>query len=242
MSLTFAHINIERHRHLARIEPFLRERAPDVVCMQEVFESDIPFFREVLDAECFFVPMTLYPWQEGTTPEGVALFSRTGFLSTAFHQLGGWEGELTTYLDGTPVEKNETQRYVLATADIEHEGAVYRFGTTHFPVTDKGEMNEIQEGVLKKFLETTDLFTECVISGDFNAPRGREVFSRISEKFIDNVPLQYGSSIDGSLHRAGPIPFMVDGLFSRGGYAVRDVEMVCGVSDHCALVAQVEKV
>lgn len=241
MSLKLVHLNIERDKHLARIEPFLRQQNPDVVCLQEVFERDLPFFREVLNAECFFVPMTLNESAQGISPEGVAVFSRTGFASTAFHHLGGRIGELVPYLDGTPEQKNETQRYVLAVTEVSHEGETYRVGTTHFPVTDKGEANDIQRGVLDTFLDVTDSFEDCLISGDFNAPRGREVFSKLSEKFRDNVPQEYETSIDGNLHRVGPIPFMVDGLFTKGNHQVQDAFMQCGVSDHCALVATLAK-
>ncbi|MBU2103604.1 endonuclease/exonuclease/phosphatase family protein [Patescibacteria group bacterium] len=241
MNLSLVHLNIERDKHYKRIEPFLREQKPDVVCMQEIFERDIPFFREVLDAECFFVPMALNKSIHGMSPEGIAVFSRTGFTSTTFHQLGGREGDLIPYVEGTPGEKNETQRYVLALVEVPYEGKMYSIGTTHFPVTYKGEINEIQEGVLDAFLAATDSIESCLITGDFNAPRGKEIFTKLSENFTDNVPEHYKSSLDDNLHRAGPIPFMVDGLFSRGNHRVQNVGMQCGVSDHCALTAVVEQ-
>ena len=78
-----------------------------------------------------------------------------------------------------------------------------------------------------------------MLCGDFNAPRGGEIFGLLAQKYKDNVPQKYTTSIDGILHRAGPLPFMVDGLFSTPGYTVSHVEMVCGISDHCALIANV---
>jgi len=242
MSLSLVTLNIERDKHLERIKPFLLERQPDVVCLQELVEDDIQFFEELLGAVCFFVPMTRMQTDRGFMTEGVGIFSRTGFASTSFMQLGGKEGDLTTYVDGTSEEKNESQRYVLAVADIEHEGETFRVATTHFPVTVHGETNDIQLGVVNSFLSKIAGLGELVVTGDFNAPRGRTAFSLLADHLTDNVPLEYDSSIDADLHRAGPLPYMVDGIFSTSGYRVSEVEMVCGLSDHCALAGFVERV
>jgi len=82
---------------------------------------------------------------------------------------------------------------------------------------------------------------DFVLAGDFNAPRGKEIFSLLAERYTDNIPQKYTSSIDGTLHKAGPLPYMIDGIFSTPLYEVVDVEMVCGVSDHCAFKAFVTK-
>ena len=80
-----------------------------------------------------------------------------------------------------------------------------------------------------------------VLAGDFNAPRGGEIFSHIAERYTDNIPPHYTTSIDGTLHRAGPIPFMVDGLFTTPSYRAKGVHLEFGVSDHAAVAATIEK-
>jgi hypothetical protein len=88
---------------------------------------------------------------------------------------------------------------------------------------------------------------EFVLGGDFNAPRGGEMFSVLSSAYTDNIPLQYKTSLDLTLHRAarerGPQlgDKMVDGLFSTPAYSVSDVRLVDGVSDHMAVVATISK-
>jgi endonuclease/exonuclease/phosphatase family metal-dependent hydrolase len=78
-----------------------------------------------------------------------------------------------------------------------------------------------------------------ILCGDFNAPRGREIFSRLAKRWHDNVPLHYVTSIDPKLHRAGPLQLMVDGVFSTTDYRVRNVVLHQGVSDHCAITADI---
>ena len=81
--------------------------------------------------------------------------------------------------------------------------------------------------------------------GDFNAPRGGEIFSALATRWHDNIPGTYHTSLDLSLHKAGKVDgerlatLMVDGLFTTPGYRTSRVELVPGVSDHCAIVAEV---
>ena len=50
-SIRLVSLNIERRKHLNRILPFLQEYKPDVVCMQELFEKDVPYFEQALGIE-----------------------------------------------------------------------------------------------------------------------------------------------------------------------------------------------
>ena len=82
---------------------------------------------------------------------------------------------------------------------------------------------------------------EFVLCGDFNAPRGGEMFAELSSRYTDNVPASYLSSLDPKLHRAGNLERMVDGIFTTPTYLVSDVEMYSGISDHCAFTATLQK-
>ena len=81
---------------------------------------------------------------------------------------------------------------------------------------------------------------EIVFCGDFNAPRGGEVFSTLATVFTDNIPSSVTTTMDNALHRVGDKlrPLVVDGLFTRG-YKASNVRVVCGVSDHCAVVGEI---
>ncbi len=237
-ALSLVSLNIERDKHLDLVIPFLKERNADVVCLQELFDADIPRIEEALGARCFFLAQNRYPSERGAVAEGVGIFTRFPVLDARSLRYAGNEGALALFKEGgTTEEKSATQLYALAFATIEKDGERFKLATTHFPWTENGEADDLQREAVARMLDLMAGEGELILCGDFNAPRGREIFSAIAEKYKDNVPVRYATSIDGSLHRAGPLPYMVDGLFSTPGYAVSDVEMICGISDHCALAA-----
>ena len=69
-----------------------------------------------------------------------------------------------------------------------------------------------------------------------------EAFDRIARKYKDNIPKKYKTSLDQNLHRVKGLQYMVDGLFTTPGYKASNVKLVDGVSDHVAIVADIEKV
>ena len=234
--LSLVSVNIEGDRHLDRVLPFLAERAPDVVCVQELFEKDVPHFESAIGSGVF-VPMT----RHRPTLQGIGIFSVFLGRSQSFHYAGGSE-DLVNF-DTTSMEaRHRTQRRVLLTAEITKDGVLFKIGTTHFTWTPDGEADEYQRADLAGLFTSLEHEDEIVFCGDFNAPRGKEIFSAIAARYHDNIPPHYTTSLDSALHRAGPLPYMVDGLFSTPGYAVTNVELVCDVSDHCAIVADIERV
>jgi hypothetical protein len=67
----------------------------------------------------------------------------------------------------------------------------------------------------------------------------------LADKYSDQIPVDIKTTLDASIHRSGSKPdfpeFVVDGLFTAGKYKVSDVRVVSGVSDHCALIANIEE-
>lgn len=234
-------LNVERSKHLERILPFLQEVQPDVVCMQELMERDVPIFEKALGATSVFAPMGIHGDDGNLDTMGVGMFSRLPFTSTSMHQYAGYKGPLLYHDTTSDQSRYDTTGYFLAVGEVEKDGARFKFGTTHFVWAPGGGANGLQRESLTNLLDDLAEQGEIVFCGDLNAPRAGEIFSKISEKYTDNVPVEYTSSIDGTLHKAGPLPYMVDGLFSTPAYVVSDVEMVSGVSDHCALVASVSR-
>ncbi len=237
--LRLVSVNIERSKHLDRIIPFLLERDPDVVCFQELNESDIPQFIAALGGELVFAGHGMHPAdppEEGSILQGVAIWTRNPVVT---HMKSYYVGSEKTVLHAPP--------HYLASAnaclsvDINHAGAIFRIVTTHFTWTPDGEPSDLQRTNLTGMLAILDGSGEFVLCGDFNAPRGGEIFSSLAARYKDNIPSKYTTSIDGALHRAGPLPLMVDGLFSTDAYAAHDVSLESGVSDHCAIVATVVK-
>ncbi len=238
-SLRIASINIERSKHLTRVEKFLKWYQPDVLCLQELCARDIPFFEDFMGNKLTYAPMCLHAAEVDLEPIGVGLVA-----------WGAMENVTVSYYEGIgnnprPIQFLETDDHKSADPTSIDNALIFgtyqgfRIATTHLNVTPKGESTPFQLAsaarLLKLAKEEATRAGGLLMTGDFNAPRGRPTFSLINEEFEDGVPASYTTSIDGNLHRAGPIPFMVDGLFHTQSYKLMDAQLHTGVSDHCAL-------
>lgn len=240
--LKLVSLNIERSNHFDLIEAFVREVKPDVLCLQEVMEHDIPYIKRITGtSEHLFAPMTKYIKEGPDAFFGVAIFSKTRILNPSVEYYSGnphdfKEFDVTNLLD--------TMYRVFIQGEVQKGNQTYTIGTTHFTWTAdalSGEVDLVQRRDMEVLIPLLQRSGEMVFTGDFNTPRGNPTFSMLTDNFKDEVPLKYTTSIDGSIHRAGPMELMVDGMFSTPEYKVSNVEMVCGVSDHCGLVAEVTK-
>lgn len=239
MSVSLISLNIEGRQHLDRVASLVRARTPDIFCVQELCRADVPLFASALGAAGHFVPMCVSPrWDDEI---GLGIFTHFPATYTATPYAGN-TGPLRV-ADRTSMEtRYETQTHLLLTASVSIDGEEWMIGTTHMPVTEGAAETAYQREALQGLLAATRMHDDIVFCGDFNAPRGRAIFSALAAAYRDNIPAQYETSIDGELHRAGPLPLMVDGLFSTSAYSVSDVELVSGVSDHCAIAATVARV
>lgn len=240
MSLKLISVNIERSKHLERVLPFLRGERPQVVCLQELCEIDVPLFREIFPS-LHFVPQTKETELDGRVlVHGCAI--ATASASTRYD---------TAYYAGDPAIMPESNAAdpstfinnngVLISADIEGDQGLMRICTTHFTWSADGQATDLQREHMRSLLDVLTKRDEFVLCGDFNAPRGREIFGMLASRYKDEIPPSYMTSIDASLHRAGNLQLMVDGLFTTPAYTAQNVSLVGGVSDHLAIVAEVRK-
>jgi endonuclease/exonuclease/phosphatase family metal-dependent hydrolase len=242
--LRFVSINIEQDKHLDSVLVFLKEQNPDIVCLQEVFERDIPRFEKELGMRGLFSPMSQWSSTSNDTTEiiliGVGIFTRLPVTQTFAQYYSGDLPTLHIYAEQT----NNADARVFLSAVIDVFGTLYTVGTTHFTWSAHGEADDRQRNDVKSFLEKLNRFSDGIVfAGDFNAPRGKEIFSEIEKRFKDNIPKEYMTSLDQSLHRAPDAVrnLMVDGIFSTPEYVLTNVALHFGVSDHAAIVADVEK-
>lgn len=242
MSLRLISLNIERDKHLDLAVPFLKAESADVVILYELLEENISLFESALGAKCFFAPMTRYPTAHGPALMGIGICTKlAGDFSVA--QYAGNPGDLTDFIhEGNPANGIRTAKYLLARVSVRKESETARILATHFPWTPDGHADDIQRASADALLALLDQEKEFVLCGDFNAPRGREIFEHFASRYHDNIPASYGTSLDGAIHRAGPLPYMVDVLFSTPGYRVSDVELRFGVSDHAAVIGAISKI
>jgi len=239
--LALTSVNIERSKHLSKVATFLRARAPEVVCLQEVVADDIaPLCQRLGYAHHFYVPMSRFPEPDEPSSAGVGILSRYAFASTEAIWYAGAGSGLDVLDRSSEEARVATNRYSVALASIELRGATFTLATTHFPWTDKGGTSNLQRAACDTLLRLLK-GRSLVLSGDFNAPRGKEIFDRLVAQWKDNIPPTLTTSIDPVLHRAGPLQLMVDGLFSSDDYSVSEVALHQGVSDHCAITARISK-
>lgn len=243
MSLRMVSVNVERSKHLGRVLPFLREVQADIVCVQELCERDIPQFEKVLGLSCTYAPVGPHP---ADAPETEPVMTGVGvFAQDARVRIEYYKGSEENAMSG-PARSKATDA-PLITADVRKGEDGFRILTTHFTWTPDGKPSDEQRTDVGALLELLGMKGGFVLCGDFNAPRGGEIFSRLAMLYQDAIPPEYATSIDVSLHKVGTInpqemaDKMVDGLFLSSGYEASDVRLQFGVSDHAAIVATIRK-
>lgn len=239
-------INIERSKHFDLVVPFIRREAPDVLCIQELLQRDALVLADAYGSEPLeYAPMTRHQDEEGKPVTGVAVFSK---LTVVSHDAVYYVGTRDVIPEhGETPDRGARMNCAVALADIEKDGAVFRVGTTHFTWSERGLPDDTQRRSVRALIRVLEGLGEFVLCGDFNAPRGGEIFSVLAERYQDNIPPQYGTSIDLDLHRAGHLPAekmdekMVDGLFSTPAYVASGVRFEFGLSDHAGIIATIER-
>ncbi len=242
-------LNIERAKHFDLVFPFLEKEAPDIVCLQELARKDIDLFEKELSTTCLFAGMANHTSpDDGVVPGvvGLGMFSKLPVMHQGKqYYWGKGECEATEYDFSSAEAKHATESYAVAYQAVEKNGEKFQVATTHFPWTPDGSASDDQRQDLKTMLEILEQLGDVVLCGDFNAPRDGEIFAVLAEKYKDDIPMQYKTSLDITIHRDGKTKAnqladkMVDGLFTTRGYAASDVRLEFGVSDHAAIVSTI---
>ncbi len=242
-------INIEKDRHFKEILEFYKKEKPDVFCVQELLEKDLPLLKKELDIECAFQACRYeikspYPYSIGLK-QGIAIFAKN-IIDSGYIFYNGNPEELEKEFD--PTNKNDSE--ALVWVDVKNiDEKIYRYVTVHLPVTFKGESTPYQLEALNGLFKQLDTLGEFILCGDMNTPRGKETFNRLAKKYKDNIPLEYKTSLDKNIHKIGLEKFitegiqyyMVDGLFTTKSYQASEVKLIDGLSDHMAIIAEISK-
>ncbi len=239
--LKLVSLNIEGDKHFDRFLPMLEEEQPDVVCLQEVFAQDLPYLEQKLHMQSVYAPNVVYltPNQYGIAPRGtwgITLLSKLPLVQPVIHYYHGGKQRIPVFIDGQP---NSANRAVIL-AQVTKDEQLYQVATTHFTWSAQGKINEAQGRDFISLSQFLSHYSSLILTGDFNAPRGRELFQKFADHFQDQIPPQIQTTLDPQLHYAGPLDLVVDGLFTTPDYIVSDVKLVAGVSDHQAIVAEIE--
>lgn len=248
-SISLISLNIERSKHLGLVIPFITAHLPEVLCLQELAERDIPALEAAFGMPCIFAPCGVHP-SDDDSPDpliGVAIFTSFPVRSQSAEYYSG-SAEEARNAPAHPIFIDNP----LLSIEIEKEGRTFRIMTTHFTWTPNGSVSDEQRRNIVTLLDMLGRAGELVLCGDFNAPRMHEgapgeIFSLVAGAYKDNIPQEYQTSIDASLHRNGDTAAadlavkMVDGLFTTPAYQASDVALTPGVSDHYAITATISR-
>lgn len=243
MSIKLVSLNIEGQKHIDKVREFLEREKPDIVCLMEVFEDTLDTVTKGFEYS-EFAPGYLADQDEELVIAGERVW---GEVMMSHYPLQHVE---KVYLgdhnkSNLPKKENDNHTPVLIVADIEHANTTYRVATVHGTWTKGGLVTERQIKEMSKLIQTLK-GQELVICGDFNVPRGNEVYELLSKVWTDNIPSTITTTIDPHLHYAnkeqvGRLSLVVDYIFSTPSYRVSEVRVESGISDHCGLVATIQK-
>ncbi len=251
-SISLVSVNTEGHRHLAqRVIPFLRERQPEVVLLQDCYERGYKMVGDALGMEAVFAPherKELYFDHGDIEICGIATLSRYGFCDQdIFYYVRDGLSGLPMHQEfmHRPGEEVARLRRAALYTEVPKGSDRFRFGNVYFTWTPDGQASIYQRKDLQVLRNYFSMFPDLILCGDFNAPRGREIFDKLASVYKDNIPAEALSTLDPELHSAAKakgLQLVVDALFTTPGYRALDVEVATGVSDHCAIVANVARV
>jgi endonuclease/exonuclease/phosphatase family metal-dependent hydrolase len=237
MSIKLLTLNIEADRHLDRVEATIAEHLPDVVCLQEVLESDCARLASAgrYDVK-FSLSAHLPKWSGGHRNWGVAVLSRVPVRDQREYY----------YSENARIrvvsEPNDVRRVVVMT-EFDHLGQPYRIATTHFTWSPDGHIIELQTADFGRLSRVLSAYPDYALCGDFNAPRGREMFDKFIDELglIDHLPASVTSTLDPKFHRAKGLELAVDTIFSTPQYRVTETRVLEGISDHKGILARIER-
>lgn len=236
-------LNIERDWHYDRVLPFLKMEQPDVVCLQEVLDRDVERFKRELRMSGIFAPGAIANKGRGTQSLAKARVCDGNAIFTSLPVLDACERKYCGCSDSATVSPESIHWHKLLLAVRLRKGEnTFTVATTHFTWTPDGQPDDAQRRDLKALLRALEQFPDIVLCGDFNAPRGREIWTALAARYRDNIPSEYTTSLDQKLHMTPGLRYVVDGLFTTPYYRCSQTRLQCNVSDHCAIVSIIERI
>lgn len=236
-------LNIQSDVHLDLVCNLISQNRHDVLCLQEVYQADLP----VLESACGFhlefiaVAEVNQSLPNMGTPKGkwgIASGTRFPVMTTNSFQYRDLKQVLSIPDKKGPGQVIPSAMALQFVADNQTQTVV----TTHFTWSPNATISPLQISDcmnLKNYL--SQKYPDYLLCGDFNAPRGKTLYTLLQSGLIDHLPKDITTTLDGKFHYAGQLDLVVDTIFSTPEYRVSQVEVVGGVSDHMALVAQVER-
>lgn len=236
MTTKIVSLNMERHKHFDKVQSFLRKEDREIACLMEVCENDLRQLQGDNYPYVVYAPNDAMPSLEGKGTTGVAILSKKPIENPEKFYCGEDD---RAYLTEPGMG---THAPILITAQI---GDI-QLGAIHFTWTKDGLVDNRQRKHVEILLNYLKSKGEIVVCGDFNIPRPNEMYLEIAKQYKDNIPPEIVTTLDPDLHRAnfvkpGKLKFVVDYAWTSPRYSVFELQVVKGVSDHCAIIFSVEQ-
>lgn len=240
MPIKIVSINIEGDKHLVRILPFLKKVQPDVICFQEMFADDVPLFETELKGSIIFTPLTTMTIAHQTmnAPRGlwgIAVWTRKGVVV---------KKQIIDYYRGNELDVHEpfnpavpfSRAVQIVLCMVKKKR--FMVANTHFTWTPDGKADDRQREDQMKLLVLLKPYKDLILCGDFNAPRGQEVYRQFAQTYVDQLPEHITTTLDPELHRfKSTNTLAVDSIFTTASYKASSFSVETGLSDHKALIA-----
>ncbi len=239
-------VNIEGHKHLDLVTNLITEEQPDVICLQEVFESDVLRIQQAFDQPSQLVTMhsanavVLNENEYGIAPMGnwgIAILIRKSLLrdEEASFNCHFYVGAEQTVPEFT--SPHSPRRSLLAVR-ASSGGQTFEIATTHFTWTPNGQSSPQQHNDVKQLKLNMGIYNRFILCGDFNAPRGGEIYTQLAEGLVDHIPRDVLTTLDHRFHYAGMLNLVVDGVLSTPDISSINTRVIDGVSDHKAIIVE----
>lgn len=228
-------LNVELSAHFPQVADFLKLQNQDVLTLQELTEADFQNLKTELGYNGVYISMVGYsiPRQDIW---GVAILSKLPIITHIVKVYDQFNQDYPEH------DRRERPLATLLAVQLEHQDGPFWVGCTHFTWTPDGQSSPEQRVNLGAFLDSVKGLTPLVFCGDFNAPRGGEIYSTLATQYHDAVPANITTTIDADLHRAGNLQLVVDYIFHDDACRVDQVEVLGGVSDHMAVKGDIRLV
>lgn len=244
-SINFISLNIEGNKHLERVIPFLDEHSEaDVVALQEVFEDGFQRIQDKTGLHGAYERINYSPTPDGRWAiRGYSIFSKHPIgLKDAQYYLGE---KVVNELPKMPgggksIQYDGIARRALLVANVDISGYPVRAMTTKFTWTPDGRADFRQFRDMTRIIEILKDFNQFVLMGDFNAPRGGEIYGMLASRYRDCMPQNIESTLDPILHKRGDLKLVVDSVFVTSQYTPRNITIATGLSDHVAIMGTLE--
>lgn len=241
MAIKLFSLNIEGDKHFGRWLPVVLRERPDVLCLQEVFADDMEYISQTVGMTGYFIPLL-----NVTEINRYNLPQRGLWGMGYFTQLQHSPPETHYYVGGQHIhvfqEPSDAARALVVSSVTAPTGERFRIATTHFTWTHNGEVSDAQRTDCAAMLKIIENYGDIVLCGDFNAPRGKEIFNHLASVLQDALPREVTTTLDPELHyKKGAVHLAVDTIFYSKEYQVNEVRVLAGISDHYGLVAAISR-